>query len=75
MGRERRWPAAGSGWDRASRSRRAFVLALLLLAVVGIGISLSGHGGWWNVVAPTCVLVGLFTMLLTPAVDNQRGRP
>ncbi len=75
----RRWPAPGSAWARASRSRRRFVLGLLLLAVVGICVSVTlliktGHAGWWSVVAPVSALTGSTTMLLTPAVGEQSGR-
>jgi hypothetical protein len=74
MRRTRRRPAT-SAWARSSRSRRLFLVMLLLIAAVGIGMSLTVHQTWWTLVGPACVLVGLLVMLTTPGPERGSRNP
>jgi len=51
------------------------MLALLLLAIVVLCLSVAtGHIRWWFLLVPASTLVGVFTVVLTPRVDERRGR-
>lgn len=61
----RRWLGPDSAWGRASRPLKALYVALLVVAVIGLTLSLLTELRWVSVIAPVAVVVAVFTMFAT----------